>query len=489
MNPNAAAEHSARLSDLAPEVASTVVRVAGDIALVVGADGVIRSVADGPAPLHPGGQSWVGRAWADTVDASARQKVELLLHEAQSHGVSRRREFNHCSPEGNSIPVSWAAVRLGDSGPVLAVGRDLRAVSAIQQRFMDAQQEMERDYWQRRQTESHYRQLFQVAHDAVLVLDADSLEVLDANPAAGALLGAAPGELQGLHGMQLRHFIEAGLRSTLDELLVTARSSGRASEVRLRVAGSGAPIDLSATPFRADAQHCLLLRARRAGASAGEPQAVMDFIGQTPDAVVVADSAGRVLWANPAFVDLCEAASEARLKGKPLAEALGGEALQWATLLARVRSRGIVGQATVTLHPPSSSKPALRVGVSAALLADGDQEHIGFTLRAMPAVLAAVGTADELALDVAALARRVGQASLADLLTEAQRMAEVHFIQAALQACGSHIDATAALLQLPAPALLARMAQLGLPVLGSAGGAASGTAGSTSSTGTSALVN
>lgn len=483
MNPDSAAEDSARLSDLAPEVASTVVRVAGDIALVVGADGVIRSVAEGPAPLHPGGQSWVGRAWAETVDASARQKVEMLLQEAQSHGVSRRREFNHRTPEGSSIPVSWAAVRLGDSGPVLAVGRDLRAVSAIQQRFMDAQQEMERDYWQRRQAESHYRQLFQVAHDAVLVLDAGTLEVLDANPAAGALLGAAPGELQGL---SLRHFIEAGLRSTLDELLVTARSSGRAAEVRLRVAGDGTPIDLSATPFRADAQHCLLLRARRAGASVGEPQAVMDFIGQTPDAVVVADAAGRVLWANPAFVDLCEAASEARLKGKPLAEALGGDALQWATLLARVRSRGIVGQATVTLHPPASSKPALRVGVSAALLADGDQEHIGFTLRAMPAMLAAVGTADEWAHDVAALAHRVGQVALADLLAEASRMAEVHFIQAALRACGSRAEAAAALLHLTAPALLARMAQLGLPTASPEADPASGPE---SSTGASALVN
>ena len=86
-----------------------------------------------------------------------------------------------------------------------------------------------------------------------------------------------------MHGLQLRHFIEAGLRPTLDELLVTARTTGHAAEVRLRVAGDGTPIDLSATPFRAEAQHCLLLRARRAGASVGEPQAVMDFIGQTPD--------------------------------------------------------------------------------------------------------------------------------------------------------------------------------------------------------------
>ena len=62
---------------------------------------------------------------------------------------------------------------LGRDGPVLAVGRDLRAVSAIQQRFIDAQQAMERDYWRQRQAEARYRMLFQVATDGVLVVDAE----------------------------------------------------------------------------------------------------------------------------------------------------------------------------------------------------------------------------------------------------------------------------------------------------------------------------
>ena len=54
---------------------------------------------------------------------------------------------------------------------VLDVGSELRAVSATQQRFKDAQQKMERNHWRRRQAESHHGQLFQVAHDAVLMLD------------------------------------------------------------------------------------------------------------------------------------------------------------------------------------------------------------------------------------------------------------------------------------------------------------------------------
>jgi transcriptional regulator PpsR len=446
------------LSDLAPELASTVVRVAGDIALVIGDDGRISTLAEGALALQGDGEGWVGRAWSDTVDASARQKIELLLQEAQAHGVSRRRELNHPSPGGADIPVSWAAVRLGAHGPVLAVGRDLRAVSAIQQRFIDTQQELERVYWQRRQAESRYQQLFQVANDAVLVLDAQSFQVLEANPAAGSLLGAP---VEALSGHTLRGHIDQALQPTLDELLVTARATGHAAEVRLRVAGPGTPIDMSATPFRADEQHCLLLRARRAEASANDPQAVLDFMGQTPDAVVVTDSAGRVLWANRAFVEMCEASDERRLKGRPLADALGGEPLQWASLLARVRSRGIIGQTHVALRVPGA--PPLLASVSAALLAEGDQEHIGFTLRPAGEAAALPAAADVLAADIRGLGARLGQLSLEQLLAQASRMAELHFIQAALRAAGGRLDAASRTLAVSPRVLLHRMHELGLP--------------------------
>lgn len=447
-----------RLSELAPEVASTVVQVAGDIALVIGQDGVIRNVAAGTMPGS--GQHWVGVAWADTVSAPNRGKAEALLHEAREHGLSRRRELNHPAQEGGEIPMSWAAVRLGDGGPLLAVGRDLRAVSAIQQRFLDAQQALERDYWQRRNAETQYRLLFQVAHDGVLVLDAESGAVLDANPAANGLLGQAePAWAE----QSLHRYIDPSLQPLLDELLVTARATGRAAEVRLRAALSGLPLDVSATPFRSGHRHCLLLRVRRAEPSSLDALSVADFIGQTPDAVVVTDAHARVLWANPAFLALCQAPDESTVKGYGLPDVLGDPAHQWQALLARVRARGVVGHATLELAP--SGVEALSVDVSAALLAEGDQEHIGLTLRRRSDTRPSPRRVpDGLALDLAALNAQVGQAPLADLLAEASRLIESHFIQAALHAAGDRLDMAAHALRIDAAVLLQRMDLLGMPV-------------------------
>jgi transcriptional regulator PpsR len=482
---NSPKERSAasRLSDLASEVASTVVRVAGDIAIVVGEDGVIRCVAEGPAPLHAAGQTWVGHSWADVVPAETRAKVTLLLQEAQQFGVSRRRELNLRAPEGGDIPVSWAAVRLGDHGPVLAVGRDLRAISAIQQRFLDSQQDLERDYWQRRHAESHYRKLFDVANDAVLVLDAEHFAIREANPAAAALFRQSE---QQLSGLPLRPLIEPALQAALDELLITARATGRAAEVRLRLDGTATPIDVSATPFRSDGQLCLLLRARPALAASDDQQSAIDFIGHTPDAVVVTDVTGRVQWANPAFVALSEAPDERWLQGRSIAEVLGDEQRQWAALLARVRARGVVSQARLLLRVPGEAP--VNADVAATLLAEGEQEQIGFTLRrfdeapavtaptraetAVAATATAAAAADAnadpgraaqlLAQDLSPLLLRMGHVGLPELLAQATEVAEAHLIQAALRKSGDSVEAAAALLNLPTAALLARMQHLRL---------------------------
>ncbi len=171
----------------------------------------------------------------------------------------------------------------------------------------------------------------------MLVVDAKTLEPLQANRAAKALFGEVP------------------LPPPIQELLGVARSSGRAAEVRTRLA-SGMAIELSATPFRApDADHSqrLLVRARPA-----EPE-------QLPtdgDAVVVTDSAGRVLVANAAFSLLVRDGAPAL--GRLVIEALGDPQRALAALLSEVRREGIAGLDSLVVGGPASncsgSKPPLR---------------------------------------------------------------------------------------------------------------------------------
>ncbi|MGN6826048.1 transcriptional regulator PpsR [Paucibacter sp. M5-1] len=448
------------LSPLASELANTIARVASDIALVIDKDGVISAVAEGQAVQAQGCGDWVGQRWVDTVTASTRGKIQSLLDEVTNEGVvSRRREVSHPAQGGQELPLTWAAIRLGADGPVLAVGRDLRAVAAIQQRFVEAQQDMERHFWSRRQAESRYQLLFQVANDAVLVLDALSLKVLEANAASAALLGHDAGSIQ---GRSLSESLPPSARAAVLELLATARSSGRAGEIRVR--GPAGALDVSATPFRADEAQLILVRARREDAASADSLALArmaEFVETTPDAVVITDSAGAVLMANPAFLRLAHQANELALRGRALSELLLDADGGWAQMIERVRSTGIVSSASLEVGSPSGDPQTVQV--TAALMTEGEQACLGFILRpggpAMPLQMAG----DDV---LAGLLDQVGQVPLADLLVEVAHRAERQLIASALLRSGGRRDAAAEALGMTSEALGLRMQRHGLSGLG-----------------------
>ena len=446
------------LSGLAHELASTFVALSSDIALVIDADGAVRNVVQGAAPLAPSASEWVGRPWTETVTGNTRTKIEQLLHDVSVAGVGRQREVNVPGSAGIDIPVSYTAIRLGEGGLVLAVGRDLRAIAAIQQRFTESQQEMERDYWKRRQAESRYRTLFQVATDAVLVVDALTLGIVEANRAAGQLFGLPHDQLVGKHftvGID-RHSWPA-----VEELLTSARATGRAAEIRARLSGGSGSVDISATPFRSDRDLLLLVRARTVSprpAGAGAAMSSVnwaDLVQHLPDAVVITDSSGRVVMSNPAFAELCQLGDAAQPDGRPLAEWLiDAEGL--ADVLAQARRGGITAQTTALLSGAKGRR--LSVGISAVLLDEADGESVGLTLRRLDErdALAMAGV-DEVATAIDAIAARMGRSPLPDLLHEATALVERHLIKSALHRAGGDVHAAATLLGISVGTLAGRV--------------------------------
>jgi PAS domain-containing protein len=125
------------------------------------------------------------------VTSETSAKVRELLQDALSRKLSIWRQVNHPSPGGADIPVLYSAVNIGRDDRFVVVGRDLRPLAAMQQRLVNAQQSMERDYVRLRQAETRYRLLFQVSSEAVMIVDAASNAILEINPAALALLDAS----------------------------------------------------------------------------------------------------------------------------------------------------------------------------------------------------------------------------------------------------------------------------------------------------------
>jgi transcriptional regulator PpsR len=444
-------------SEVAPETAASLVSVASDVALVLDADGVIQSVSFGGAePVTPVARDWVGRRWVDTVTGETREKVEELLRETAATGLSRRRQVNHPSPAGADIPIAYTTVRLGKQGQVLAVGQDLRAIWAVQQRLVETQQAMERDYWQMRQAETRYRLLFQIATDAVLVVDSASLRIVDANRAAGELFDISPEKLV---GRAAAAGIDPGSHAAVEELLANARVTGRTAEVRAVLAGGRGEVRVSATPFRAEGGTLLLLRARSLEAQPGIPDEAARLRGlveNTPDAVVITDAEGRVAMANPAFLDLAQLAAEEQAKGRSLADWVGRPGADVPMILTVVRKHGIAR--LVATAARGEHGQTIEVELSAARVPEGSRELVGFILRGVERRIAAGPQgARDLTTAVEQLSGLVGRVSLPDLVRDTSDLVERHFIKAALDMTGNNRTTAAEVLGLSRQSLYVKL--------------------------------
>ncbi len=130
------------------ELARVLAQLSGDLVLVIDPEGRILTVFTGQdTPAAAGTTSWPGRRWVDTVTPETRHKVTRMLHELSVSGSARRRELNHPLPNGHSAAFAYHAVRLGREGLCLAMGRDLGPQTALQQRLLAAQREVETGRW------------------------------------------------------------------------------------------------------------------------------------------------------------------------------------------------------------------------------------------------------------------------------------------------------------------------------------------------------
>ena len=464
MTPGDRASDPARpsLSGLAPDWAAKLITATSEVALVVDKGGVIRHVefSGTEAPVD-GAEGWVGTLWIDTVTPESRSKIETMLREATTTGSTRRRQVNHPSSAGADIPVAYNAVRAED-GSVIAVGRDLRAISTLQQRLVDTQQAMERDYWKLRHVETRYRLLFQLSTDAIVVVDADTMKIADASGAAARLFDI-PGDK--LIGKAFPLGIAPDQIRVMEDLLAAARTTGHAGDVRITLADGRGESLASASCFRQENLTLLLVRLSRFSSSADRQTASRDqilaLVAAAPDAFVITDDHGDITYANRAFLDLAQLASEEQAKARSLGNWVGRPGADLQVFLTTLKKHHVVRVAASSVrgeHGLSSE-----IELSAVVLAEGESRSIGFMMRDVGRRVATVPHgARDLTKAVEDLTALVGRVSLPTLVKDTTDLVERHFIEAALELTGDNRTTAAEVLGLSRQTLYVKLRRHGL---------------------------
>ncbi len=426
------------LGELDPKTAASLLAVAGDIALIIDERGIIRDVerSDVELPIE-GSDAWIGQKFVDTVTLDSRGKAESLWTEVAKAGLSRRRQLNYPSQTGPDVPVVFRGIRIGRDRQVVAVGRDVRNLSLLQQRLVEAQQAMERDYWRLRHVETRYRLLFQAASEAILVVNANTLKVVDANAAAGTLFADTADRLV---GRTFPFGFSADVLPRIQDMVNAARAGGRGTEQLVTVSGPGMQsrnVAASATTFRQDTTTLLLVRLASVPTTGSEPAAtgrttVMELLAHAPDGFAVTDLEGQIRFANRAFLDIAELATEEQARGASIGNWIGRPGADLSVFQAMLKKYGVVRLMNTSSHGAHGA--STEVEVSAVWVPEGEDPSIGFLIRDVGRRLATSPQgARDLTRAVEQLTGLVGKVALRELLRDTSDLVERHFIEAALE--------------------------------------------------------
>ena len=449
------------LGSIDTQTAASLIVTTSDVALVVDEQGVILDVAFGNADLAKDAyRDWIGRRWVDTVTLDSRTKIEELIRDTTALTPSRWRQVNYPAGEGPDVPVRYSAIRFGVDRRLIAVGRDLRAMAVLQQRLAEAQQAMEREYSRIRDSEKRYRLLFQLAAEAVLIIDAGNQRVVEANPAASALIGK---DSKKLIGQAFGELFDESSQQAARSFVAAVRVAPRIDNVHVQLAADRGPLLLSGSLFRQDsAAHVLVLLSRMGPASASdEKNDLARIVERMPDAFVVTDTDRRVLTANSAFLDLVQASSEDHVRGESVERWFGRPGVDVEVLFANLRAHGSVRHFSTILRGEFGASED--VEITGVEVPGGAKPCIGFSIRsaAWRGGREKLG-GRELPRTVEQFADLVGRVPLKNLVRETTDLIERLCIEAALQLTRDNRASAAEMLGLSRQGLYAKLRRYGL---------------------------
>jgi PAS domain-containing protein len=219
------------------QATAALVEAAADVALILDADGTVRDVAaSAEAWTANAFRAWIGQPWESLVTSESRPKVrEMLSLVGAGEPNARWRHINQLQPDGVEVPILFSLVRIAPDGRMVAIGRDLRPLAALQGRLMEAQQLMERDYSRLRRLENEYRTLFDLIRDPILIVRARDHVVMECNRAAGFFFGQ---DVASLKQTVFDQLIAPAAASATTMLLQQVSSLLPAAGIRHRLPGS-----------------------------------------------------------------------------------------------------------------------------------------------------------------------------------------------------------------------------------------------------------
>lgn len=451
-------------SGLGADALAALATANSDIVVVLSQDGRVLDLAYRDRSLKDWEiDDWVGRYWNETVTVESRDKIDNLLQESSRASPTHVRQVNHAASKGSrDLPVGYRIVSFPGSPHRVALGSDLRAMAEMQQRLVRAQIEMEKDYRKLRDIESRYRILFHLAVEPLIVVEAQTLKILDANEGAAKLLDRPVKKLVGSSATTAFAKLDQAMAS---EALTLLGARARSDVFRARPATSDRQMEVRVTPFREFGRTNLLVcfssdEPARSNNLAVSDAHMVSIVENLPEAIVIVDGEGKIIEANPAFLDLIRVVTLDRVEDKGLDNWLGGSPVDMQVLMANLREHGTVRRFSSVVRDELGGSES--VEISAARIADREGPLFGFAIREAARsdpMQSGAATNPSTATQFTEL---VGRVPLKDLVRDTADIIEKLCIEAALRLTDNNRASAADMLGLSRQSLYIKLKRYGI---------------------------
>lgn len=466
MNKNGSAiPDGAAIPAVSPELLSEIISTASDIALHVGRDGRIISVLVNPHHRSFGQLShWVGEPVRSVLTGESVAKFDRRVEQlrAADEGTSLAVEITHSDPAAGEFPIRYALHRLPADDSVFMLGRDLRAISEIQQKLVSVQLALERDYEAQREIDTRYRVLMEMTRDAILLVSMATGRIADLNAAAATLLGGSRAELLGAAVAQ--EFV-GRRRGELLEAMASLATADAAAPVEMQARRSQKRVLMVPLVFRAAGERLLLCRLDQPEM----PHAAMDELSEGltrlyhegVDGIVFTDRDGMIRGANEAFLNLTDAPSLASVRGRSMADFLTRGMVDLKVLIDNARRTGRMRLYSTRLVTVFNAQ--LAVEISATWLNDRPQPILALIVRDASRADAlrrpGISAGEE---GVSSVVELVGSSKLKDIVAETADVVERMCIETAVELTRNNRVAAAEMLGLSRQSLYVKLRKYGL---------------------------
>ncbi len=431
--------------------------LSGDFMLAIDEANEIRDVATHAAntgfTLH-----WIGQKWVDIVTVESRPKILELL-DSENPGYEIWRQVNHINGE-DDLPVNYKMIKPENSPWRIAIGRDLRTISALQQRLLKTQQSMERDYLHLRQTETRYRLLFDTIGYPVLIVDAQRHSIQQANRACYDVLAAPAATLE---GKSILSIVDPEYRNELLAYIGAASVNNATPPMPLRLFGRKDHVTIIASAFRQSGKQYWLVHiddGQHAVPSKQSDQYILDVVEKMPDAFVLADEKQMILVANRAFADLVQVGAVEQLLGAPLSRFIGRPDVDLSLLKKQLKDHQNVRNFSSIVNDVNGGEEPVEIS---AILVEREQPLFGYSVRSIARRERDLQASNqELPRSIDQLTDLVGRKKLKDIVRESTDLIERMCIEAALVHTADNRASAAEILGLSRQSLYSKLHRHGL---------------------------